>query len=111
MSKLMCSEGRSVYTGALEAMPNNRSDATCATKTADRSFSSQEYAPTGALWSSTSQISGYRFAHFAVKGSSLRWPVLPQTLNCPAFQSISPSSRDATSPERKPSRASKSAMA
>jgi len=28
MSKLVCSEGRSVDTGALEAMPNDRSNAT-----------------------------------------------------------------------------------
>jgi hypothetical protein len=50
MSKLMCPEGRSVDTGALEAMPNNRSNTTCAAKTADRSFGSQKYAPTAALF-------------------------------------------------------------
>jgi hypothetical protein len=45
------------------------------------------------------------------KGSRLRWPLLPRTLTCPRFQSMSSSSRDATSPERNPNRASKSKMA
>jgi hypothetical protein len=65
MSKLMSAESWGVNAGALEAMPNNRSNATRAAETADRSFSSQKYTPTGALWSSTSQISGYHFAYFS----------------------------------------------
>jgi len=49
-------------------MPNNRSNATRAAETADRSFSSQKYTPTGAVWSSASQIGGYHFANLSGQG-------------------------------------------
>ena len=111
MAKLMCSCGRGVNAGALKRMPNDRSNATWAAKAADRGFGAQKYAATVATWSSVPQIRGDRFADVRGKGRSLRWPLLPRTLNCPAFQSISSSSRNATSPERNPSRASRSKMA
>jgi hypothetical protein len=68
MSKLMSAKSWGVNAGALEAMPNNRSNATRAAKTADRSFSSQKYTPTGAVWSSASQIGGYHFANLSGQG-------------------------------------------
>ena len=112
MAKLMGARGGRIDAGALERMPNDRSNATGTAKAADR-----------ALW--RVEIRGdwccagrpcRRYAAIALptsvgKGSSLRWPLLPRTLNCPAFQSMSSSSRKATSPERNPSRASRSKMA
>jgi hypothetical protein len=38
MAKLMCSVSRRIYSGALEGMPNNRSNATGTLKAADRGF-------------------------------------------------------------------------
>jgi hypothetical protein len=50
-------------------------------------------------------------AFLSIVDMVLRWPPLLRTLTCPVFQSMSSSSRNATSPERNPNRASKSKIA
>ena len=64
MPKLMGSVSGSINAGTLEAMPNDRSNATGPSKTADGGFGAQKYAPTGTLRPSTPQIRGDRFANF-----------------------------------------------
>jgi hypothetical protein len=64
MPKLVGSMGGSIEASALEAMPNDRSNATGAAKTAAGGFGSQKNAPTGTLRPSTPQIRCDRFANF-----------------------------------------------
>src|SRR5882762_8125052 len=64
MPKLMGPVGGSIKASALEAMANDRSNATGPSKTADGGFDAQKYAPTGALRPSTLQIPGDRLANF-----------------------------------------------
>src|ERR1044071_6563905 len=64
MPKLMGPVSGSINASTLEPMVNDRSNATGPSKTADGGFDAQKYAPTGALWPSTPQIRGDRFANF-----------------------------------------------
>ena len=56
--------GGSVKTGALKAMPDDRSNTTGASKTAIGSFSAQKDTPTGTRRPSAPQICCDRFANF-----------------------------------------------
>src|SRR5258706_15285128 len=60
----MCAVGGSIKASALEAMLDDRSDATGPLKTADRGFGTQKHTPTGTLRPSTPQIRCDRFANF-----------------------------------------------
>ena len=64
MPKLMGPVSGSINASTLEPMVNDRSNATGPSKTADGGFDAQKYTPTGALWPSTPQIRGDRFANF-----------------------------------------------
>src|SRR5579872_2539588 len=56
--------GRSLKASSLEAMPDDRSDATGPLKTTDWGFGAQKHAPTRTLRSPTSQIRCDGFANF-----------------------------------------------
>ena len=60
MTKLMSALCRGLDAGALERMPNNRSNTTLAQKATDGSFAAQKHATTGAARPSVAQVCGDR---------------------------------------------------
>jgi hypothetical protein len=64
VTKLMRAFGWCLNCGAFQRMLNNGSDTASTLEPAVWRFGAQKDAPTGALWSPTSQICGDRFANF-----------------------------------------------
>src|SRR5436309_8987129 len=62
VAKLMGARRRRLDAGALERMPNDRSNRTLAQKAADRSFAAQKHATASAARASAAQIRRDRFA-------------------------------------------------
>jgi hypothetical protein len=60
MAKLMRARGRGLDPGALERMPDDRSNGTLAQKSADGSFAAQKHATTGAAGAAVAQVDGAR---------------------------------------------------
>ena len=107
----MCSVGGSIKSSALEAMPDDRSDATGPLKTADGGFGAQKHTPTGTLRPFKSQIRCHRFANFRGQRQFAALATLAADAQLSRVPVDVIEFRDATSPERKPSRASRSRMA
>src|SRR5260370_38937542 len=63
MAKLMCSVSGGVNPPTLEAVLNNRSNATCGSEAANRSLGAQKNPAAGAVWSTMPQIRCDRLAN------------------------------------------------
>ena len=110
MAKLARSVSGSVKAGAQETMPNDRSN----DPTPLEPGKPRMGAKTRLLVLCGRPCRRYvaiALPTSAGNRTSLRRPLLPCTLNFTAFQSMSSSLRNVTSPERKPSRASRSKTA
>jgi len=68
VAKLMGAGRRGLDAGALERMPNDRSNCTRAQKSADGSFTAQKHTATSAAWASVAQVLRDRFADIRRKG-------------------------------------------
>jgi hypothetical protein len=84
MTKLMSALCRGLDAGALERMPNNRSNTTLAQKATDGSFAAQKHATTGAARPSVAQVRGDRRPDIdrQRKGGSMAAFALDADLSC-----------------------------
>lgn len=70
VTKLMSARCRSWDAGAVERMPNDRSNGTLAQKAADGSFAAQKHATVSAARAAIAQVGGERCADIRRKGKS-----------------------------------------
>jgi hypothetical protein len=70
VAKLMGACCRGSDAGALERMPNDRSNGTLAQETANGRLAAQKHATTGAVWASVAQVRGDRLADLRGEGKS-----------------------------------------
>ena len=77
VTKLMGARRRGLDAGALERMPNDRSNGTLAQKASDGRFATQKHATIGAARTSAAQIRRDRFADLRREGKCGAWTAFP----------------------------------